>query len=568
MNFELILNKILIAKLSYRTTKLRGNFLACKKAVSVFLTILLIIPLLSVSAYERISNSNALDWKEYFEQTNDLMYRTTQANFEHLKNNLDDEFAFARLIARTNQHELLMETNPTEYFFRYDGVSTLQFDSPREARVAYEWLKTFAGDNMCCSPLGNGYAIYWIHPDRPTESDIEMALALLNPSEELLAPMPRNIPYQPQRHTYPGGYTSWGSVRMGVHEYAQWLRDGNINHPDRVVIAIVDMGVCFRHPLFRDRRAAMDYYTPCMPLGSTSSHGDAVAGIAADLTRGLPVDIMSLNTIFFRGDQGIANANDWAANNGAHIINNSHTAARNTGVVCHAMTRALENNVMVVVSAGNAGADLATRAHYCSTGHIANGTKVVAAFNNNDTRRANSNFGTAVTFSAPGTDIYTAFSDFRATNPIYGNVITRHLYTFRHDTSMAAPHIAGAAALLLLNQPNLTPLEVIDALASASDFRRNPNIQNPSVRYGAGIPYMPLLITNDLPPSIPGDVNNDGVVNAADITLLRRYINSTNREEFLLDNPNFNRRNANVTPGGTITYDDVIAIRNIIRRSS
>ena len=48
------------------------------------------------------------------------------------------------------------------------------------------------------------------------------------------------------------------------------------------------------------------------------------------------------------------------------------------------------------------------------------------------------------------------------------------------------------------------------------------------------------------PPTLPGDVDNDGIIDSADITLLRRYIAAGNKTQFVLDNPSFNLQNARV----------------------
>jgi hypothetical protein len=60
---------------------------------------------------------------------------------------------------------------------------------------------------------------------------------------------------------------------------------------------------------------------------------------------------------------------------------------------------------------------------------------------------------------------------------------------------------------------------------------------------------------------ILGDVNGDGFINAADITLLRRYIAADDKEEFLVNNPHFNLANADVNGDGVIDELDVDLLR-------
>jgi len=80
-----------------------------------------------------------------------------------------------------------------------------------------------------------------------------------------------------------------------------------------------------------------------------------------------------------------------------------------------------------------------------------------------------SNFGTCLDLFAPGEDITSAWkaSD-TATNTISG-------------TSMAAPHVAGAAALVLQVRPDLSPLKVRNQLVNQSTANRLSDV-------GAGSP--------------------------------------------------------------------------------
>jgi len=86
-----------------------------------------------------------------------------------------------------------------------------------------------------------------------------------------------------------------------------------------------------------------------------------------------------------------------------------------------------------------------------------------------DARASFSNFGTCLDLFAPGEDITSAWkaSD-TATNTISG-------------TSMAAPHVAGAAALVLHVRPDLSPLKVRNQLVNQSTANRLSDV-------GAGSP--------------------------------------------------------------------------------
>jgi len=58
-----------------------------------------------------------------------------------------------------------------------------------------------------------------------------------------------------------------------------------------------------------------------------------------------------------------------------------------------------------------------------------------------------------------------------------------------------------------------------------------------------------------------GDIDNDGVINAADVTLLRRYIAAGNKTDFLAQHQNFDLRHADVNFDSRIDISDVTLLR-------
>src|SRR5690606_18117352 len=78
----------------------------------------------------------------------------------------------------------------------------------------------------------------------------------------------------------------------------------------------------------------------------------------------------------------------------------------------------------------------------------------VGSTTNTDARSSFSNYGTCLDIFAPGSNITSAwYTGTSATNTISG-------------TSMASPHVAGAAALYLANNPSATPTQVATALSN------------------------------------------------------------------------------------------------------
>lgn len=123
----------------------------------------------------------------------------------------------------------------------------------------------------------------------------------------------------------------------------------------------------------------------------------------------------------------------------------------------HAVAAAVAQGVVVIVAAGNEGIDAST----VTPAHVREAI-TVGAFESTPAAFASfSNFGDVVDILAPGVDILSMSTEAgRAAPP-----------ALMSGTSTAAPHVAGAAALLLARAPALTPAEVQDAIVSAAQAR-------------------------------------------------------------------------------------------------
>jgi len=265
---------------------------------------------------------------------------------------------------------------------------------------------------------------------------------------------------------------------------------------DAVTVAVVDSGIDYTHPDLTDniwRNAAelggvggvdddgngfvdditgWDFFAPGgdnAPLDeSSASHGTHVAGTIGARGNNLQgvtgvnwnVRLMPLRT----GNLGLSewaiiNAFRYACANGAEIVNGSFGGDYSQDIQNEIASTACANTLFVF-AAGNGGSDQvgddndAVPQFPCV--NTAPNVVCVAATSPADTRASFSNFGlTTVDLAAPGTSIK--------------STTRSNTYGFLSGTSMATPHVAGAAALVWAERPALTVAEVRNALLLSVD---------------------------------------------------------------------------------------------------
>jgi subtilisin family serine protease len=200
-------------------------------------------------------------------------------------------------------------------------------------------------------------------------------------------------------------------------------------------------------------------------IAATGNNGKGVVGVNWN-SKIMALKFLSAGGSGFNDDA--INSLLYALNNGARVASNSWGGFGYDAALDDAITYVHDRGLVVVAAAGNSNTDALNFFPAGSDDVI-----TVAASDYNDARAYFSNWGAKIDVAAPGVDILSL----RAANTdIYGNGvhIVNSTYYRASGTSMATPHVAGLAALILSKYPALKPEDVRQILRTASDDLGTP----------------------------------------------------------------------------------------------
>lgn len=287
------------------------------------------------------------------------------------------------------------------------------------------------------------------------------------------------LPPQPQEEL------PWGIDRINAE--LSWQTTKGL----AVKAAIIDTGIDLDHPdLQNNIKGNVNTISPYKSGNDDNGHGTHVAGIAAAIDNDIGVigvgPEIYLYAVKVLGKNGsgwlsdVIEGIEWSINNKMQVINMSLGSSGSNQSFHDAIIKAYQAGIILVAAAGNSGESggaVSYPAKYPET--IA-----VSAIGQDNRLAAFSSFGPEVDLAAPGVSIKSTYNN--------------GYYKTLSGTSMAAPHAAGAAALVLTTPAGIYDLDG-DGLWDPSEVKNKleasaENLGLSSYEQGAGLVRADLAV--------------------------------------------------------------------------
>lgn len=226
----------------------------------------------------------------------------------------------------------------------------------------------------------------------------------------------------------------WGVKRVNAYSAWQYTTGKGVD------VAVIDTGIDYNHPdLKANYKGGYNVIDPSKPPLDDQGHGTHVSGTIAAIKdlKGVvgiapDVNLYAVKVLDSSGSgqySWVISGIEWAVNNKMKVINMSLGSRYGSNALKEAVKKAYEAGIVVVCAAGNDGGAVNYPAAYVPY------TFAISASDSSDKIASFSSRGPEITFIAPGVSIYSTYKG--------GG------YKTASGTSMASPHVAGLAALVV-----------------------------------------------------------------------------------------------------------------------
>ncbi|GIG88733.1 hypothetical protein Pen02_36690 [Plantactinospora endophytica] len=284
---------------------------------------------------------------------------------------------------------------------------------------------------------------------------------------------------------------SWGLDRIDQRPLAL---DNSYTYPTTasgVRVYVVDTGIRFSHSTFGGRAVSGFDAIDGGTADDCDGHGTHVAGTAGGREYGVAkaVTLVAVRVLDCEGSgtygQVIAGI-DWVTGDhdpGELAVANMSLGGPAADTVNTAVQNAIADGVSFAVAAGNENSDACDSSPASAPNAITVGATggFQGGSGRSDARASFSNYGTCLDIFAPGVAITSSTMDSNTSSDAWDG------------TSMASPHVAGAAALVLAQNPTFTPRQVRDHLVGTGT---TGVVTSP----GTGSPNVLLYVESAAPP--------------------------------------------------------------------
>ncbi len=309
---------------------------------------------------------------------------------------------------------------------------------------------------------------------------------------------------------------SWGLDRSDQRALPMNGRIASASNGFGVDAYIIDTGVRADHSQFGGRVSG-GYSAINDGVGSNDcqGHGTHVAGTVAGSTYGLAPEatVIPVRVLDCGGSgtwSGVIAGINWTASNhtaGTPAVANMSLGGGYSESINQAVAGAVADGITFAVAAGNENSNACNVSPASAPSAI-----TVGSSNSNDSRSSFSNYGSCVDIFAPGMGITSAWIG----SPTDTSTIS--------GTSMASPHVAGAAALLLSASRSLTPTQVASQINSSATTGvvTDSQVGTPNRLLFVGDPSTPNPVPDPGPqpePPPPDPPANDAFANSIALNL-------------------------------------------------